>query len=65
MEIDEGLYAGIFVVIGYKKSMFRKTVFHLCAEQGDECWVRLRRGTKKGVKFRPLRQVATIDYNIV
>ncbi len=68
MEVDEGLYAGVFVVIGYRKSFFRKTYFHLCGERNDECWVRLRRGNqdhmKRGVKFRPLRQVAIVDRSI-
>jgi pentose-5-phosphate-3-epimerase len=65
VEIDEGYYCGIFVVIGYKKNIFNKTLFHLCAEKGDEFWIRLQRideiTVKKGIVFRPLRKVATVE----
>lgn len=63
VEVDEGLFKGIFVVVGFKKSpIFRKSFFHLAALHGDEFWVRLKRSDKKrGVKFRPLRQVAVLQ----
>ena len=62
MEIDDGLYSGLFVIIGTKKSTFRKTFFHLTAGNGDEFWIRLKRGDhKNGIPFRPLRKVANIE----
>ncbi len=58
MEIDEGIFAGIFVVTKSRKNIFRKTEYHLSAADGDEFWLRLQRGaSKKGQKFRPLRRV--------
>jgi hypothetical protein len=58
VEIDEGIFAGIFVVTKAKKTLFHKTMYHLSAADGDEFWLRLARGPgKKGQKFRPLRRV--------
>eukprot|EP00974_Lingulodinium_polyedra_P034292 3299178-Lingulodinium_polyedra.AAC.1 len=35
--IDEGLFKGVFVIVGVRKTMFRrKTLFHLAALDGDE-----------------------------
>lgn len=60
--IDEGLFKGVFVIVGVRKTMFRrKTFFHLAALDGDEVWIRLKRSPKKaGIRFRPLRQVAVL-----
>lgn len=62
IEIDEGLYCGIYVIIGYKKStLLRKTSFQAIAKDMTEHWLRLRRGrVKRGLVFRPLRQVARV-----
>lgn len=62
IEIDEGLYCGIYVIIGYKKStVMRKTSFQAIAKDMSEHWLRLRRGrVKRGLVFRPLRQVARV-----
>eukprot|EP01033_Poteriospumella_lacustris_P007784 gene7784-5599_t len=62
IEIDEGLYCGIYVLIGYKKSaVMRKTSFQAIAKDMSEHWLRLRRGrVKRGLVFRPLRQVARV-----
>lgn len=58
MEIDEGIFAGVFVVTKTKKTLFHKTMYHLSATDGDEFWIRLQRGkNKKGQKFRPLRKI--------
>lgn len=59
MEIDEGVYAGIFVVGEIKKSpVTRKTHFLLRGLNGDDFWIRLQRGPKKhGIPFRPLRKI--------
>eukprot|EP00981_Chlorochromonas_danica_P000410 scaffold96_cov167-Ochromonas_danica.AAC.17 len=46
--IDEGLFKGVFVIVGVRKTMFRrKTLFHLAALDGDEVWIRLKRSAKK------------------
>jgi hypothetical protein len=50
------------VVIGTRKSTFRKTFFHLSAGPYDEFWIKLKRSPKKsGIAFRPLRQVAVVE----
>jgi hypothetical protein len=62
VEIDDGIYSGTFVVIGTRKSTFRKTFFHLSAGPYDEFWIKLKRSPKKGgIAFRPLRQVAIVE----
>jgi hypothetical protein len=62
VEIDDGIYSGTFVVIGTRKSTFRKTFFHLSAGPYDEFWIKLKRSPKKsGIAFRPLRQVAVVE----
>ena len=68
IEIDEGVYAGVFVVARVKKTaIFKKTLFFLVGLDGDEFWVRLQRGKhKNGVVFRPNRRVVEeryIDYS--
>lgn len=61
IEIDEGLHAGVYVIINHRKSLWRKTLFQLVDIQGNDFWLRLRRGhAKRGLVFRPLRQVARI-----
>lgn len=63
IEIDEGLYSGVYVIIGFRKSkVWRKTSFQAITPDLREIWLRLRRGRGKGgLVFRPLRQVARID----
>lgn len=62
IEIDEGLYHGIFVVIDcQKKGVFRKTYYQL-SNIDETFWIRLSRSsTKSGLKFRPLRMVAVLE----
>lgn len=62
VEIDDGVYAGVFVVAQVKKTLLHKTMFHLCALDNDRFWVRLRRGKKGGVAFRPLRRVVRVSF---
>ena len=62
MEIDDGVYAGVFIVTQIKKTLLYKTVFHLCALDKDEFWVRLRRNKKQGVVFRPLRRIVAVKF---
>jgi hypothetical protein len=62
IEIDEGLYCGVYVIIGYRKSfILRKSYFQAVAKDMSEHWLRLQRGhVKHGLVFRPLRQVARV-----
>lgn len=57
VEIDEGPYAGRYVVTGVKKSVFQKSLFRLSNFEGEDEWVKLKRGTKAGLPFRVLRRV--------
>lgn len=50
------------MVAQVKKTLLHKTLFHLCATDGDRFWVRLRRNKKGGVPFRPLRRVVKVDF---
>jgi len=52
VEIDDGVYAGVFVVTQVKKNLFKKTLFHLTALDRDEFWIRLKRNKKSGTPFR-------------
>lgn len=63
MEIDDGVYAGVFVVTEVKKNLLQQTMFHLCALDKDEFWIRLRRNNKSGKAFRPLRRVVRVTFN--
>lgn len=62
MEIDDGVYAGVFVVTEVKKSILQQSLFHLCALDKDEFWIRLRRNNKSGKAFRPLRRVVRVNF---
>jgi hypothetical protein len=62
IEIDDGVYAGTFVVTQVKKTLLHKTMFHLCALDSDRFWVRLKRNKKSGVAFRPLRRVVKVQF---
>jgi hypothetical protein len=62
VEIDDGVYAGVFVVCQVKKTLLHKTMFHLCATDDDRFWVRLKRNKKGGVTFRPLRRVVKVSF---
>ncbi len=62
IEIDNGVYAGVFVVTQVKKTLLHKTMFHLCALGSDRFWVRLKRCKKSGVAFRPLRCVVKVHF---
>lgn len=64
MEIDDGVYAGVFVVAQVKKTLLHKTMFHLCALDNDRFWVRLKRNKKGGVAFRPLRRVVKVTFEV-
>lgn len=57
VEIDEGPYAGRYVVTGVKKSVFQKSLFRLSNFEGEDEWVKLKRGNKAGLPFRVLRRV--------
>lgn len=57
IEVDEGQYRGLFVVTGLRKTVFQKSQFRLSNEEGDDLWVKLKRGGKNGVRFRALRRV--------
>ena len=63
VEIDDGVYAGVFVVTEVKKNLLQQTLFHLCALDKDEFWIRLRRNNKSGKAFRPLRRVVKVTFN--
>jgi hypothetical protein len=56
------VYAGVFVVVQIKKNMLKKTLFRLVGHEQDEFWVRLQRGNKAGVHFRPLRRVVAVNF---
>jgi len=62
VEIDDGVYAGVFVVTEVKKSLLQQSLFHLCALNKDEFWIRLRRNNKSGKAFRPLRRVVKVNF---
>ena len=63
MEVDEGVYAGVFVVIALRKTaLLKKTIYHLWGLNGDEFWIRLKRGKKGGIPFRPLRRVMDVKF---
>eukprot|EP01038_Epipyxis_sp_PR26KG_P011620 gene11620-15559_t len=38
IEIDEGIYSGVFIISGIRKSFLRKSFFFLRALDGDEFW---------------------------
>lgn len=57
IEVDEGAYRGRFVVTGMRKTVFQKSQFRLSNDEGDDLWVKLKRGAKNGVRFRVLRKV--------
>jgi len=66
IEIDEGKYAGLFIVTNVKKIFMRRTRFELNRGGTETAWVYLQRGkSKKGIKFRPLRQVVANSYGDV
>lgn len=45
-----------------RKNILKKTLFHLCALDKDEFWIRLRRNKKSGVPFRPLRRIVQVQF---
>jgi predicted acetyltransferase len=63
VEIDDGVYAGVFVIVQVKKSLFmKKTLYRLTARDRDEFWIRLKRNKKAGQLFRPLRRVVDVRF---
>lgn len=52
----------MFIVTQVRKTILKKTLFHLCALDKDEFWIRLRRNKKSGVPFRPLRRVVQVQF---
>lgn len=57
IEIDEGPYAGRYVVTGTKKTVFQKSLFRISNFELEDDWVKLKRGPKAGLPFRVLRKV--------
>jgi hypothetical protein len=55
--VDEGRYRGFHIVTAVRKNLFGMTVFRLSSFDLEDTWVKLKRGSKNGVKFRPLRRV--------
>eukprot|EP01031_Cornospumella_fuschlensis_P034739 gene34738-42065_t len=47
----------IYVVTGVRKNYLSKTEFRVSRFGVDDAWVRLKRGDKSGLDFRPLRKV--------
>ena len=62
VEIDEGVYAGVFIVTQVRKTLLKKTLFHLSATDKDEFWIRLKRNNKGGTRFRPLRRIVNVTF---
>lgn len=52
----------MFIVTQVRKTILKKTIFHLCALDKDEFWIRLRRNKKSGVPFRPLRRIVQVQF---
>lgn len=52
----------MFIVTQVRKNLLKKTLFHLCALDKDEFWIRLRRNKKSGVPFRPLRRIVKVQF---
>lgn len=68
IEIDEGKFAGVYIVTDVKKTIWGKSLFELNngLGQGSTVWVHLQRSRKKtGIKFRPLRPIVSSSYSAI